>query len=134
MKPFTIVLVGLLFMSACSSTKHTNDSNTSRDFDTVEASNYEVTLLDFIQKLPGVTVRGSGENLSVKIHAGGNSFYNDSEPLFLIDGSEFSGDFQVLMKSLNPSDIESVSVYKDPAEVGIYGVRGLNGVINIKLK
>jgi len=35
---------------------------------------------------------------------------------------------------INPHDIESIKVLKDPAETGIYGMRGANGVILITTK
>ena len=50
---------------------------------------------------------------------------NNSDPLILIDGVE--GD----MNTLNPDDIESVSVLKDAASSSIYGSRAANGVILI---
>ena len=51
-----------------------------------------------------------------------------SSPLVLIDGIE--GDFN----SLNPNDIETVSVLKDAASASIYGARGAFGVILIQTK
>ena len=51
-----------------------------------------------------------------------------SSPLVLIDGIE--GD----LNSLNPNDIESVSVLKDAASASIYGARGAFGVILIQTK
>lgn len=35
---------------------------------------------------------------------------------------------------INPHDIESIKVLKDPADTGIYGMRGANGVILITTK
>jgi TonB-dependent SusC/RagA subfamily outer membrane receptor len=35
------------------------------------------------------------------------------------------------INSINPNDIASVSVLKDPSQTAIYGVRGANGVIVI---
>lgn len=135
MRHLITTLVLTVLICSCSSKKYAGRSTDEVvDFKTIEASNYETTLLDYIRKLPGVTVRGSGDNITVRVHAGGNSFMNQSNPLFLIDGSEFSGNFQSLLYAVNPMDIKSVTVLKTPSEVGIYGVRGLNGVIKIKLK
>jgi TonB-dependent SusC/RagA subfamily outer membrane receptor len=33
------------------------------------------------------------------------------------------------LTGVNPHDIESIRVLKDPADTGVYGVRGANGVI-----
>jgi TonB-dependent SusC/RagA subfamily outer membrane receptor len=35
---------------------------------------------------------------------------------------------------LNPYDIEKIEVLKNPADVGVYGIRGGNGVIRITTK
>ena len=35
---------------------------------------------------------------------------------------------------INPSDIETIKVLKDPAETSIYGMRGGNGVVVITPK
>lgn len=51
-----------------------------------------------------------------------------SSPLVLIDGIEGS------LNSLNPNDIESVSVLKDAASASIYGARAAFGVILIQTK
>lgn len=51
-----------------------------------------------------------------------------SAPLVLIDGIEGS------LNSVNPNDIESVSVLKDAASASIYGARAAFGVILVKTK
>ena len=51
-----------------------------------------------------------------------------SSPLVLIDGIEGS------LNSLNPNDIESVSVLKDAASASIYGARAAFGVILVQTK
>lgn len=71
-----------------------------------------------------------------------------SEPLYVIDGipiieggasSGFAGDQDIrspvnIMASINPNDIESISVLKDASAAAIYGVRASNGVILITTK
>lgn len=51
-----------------------------------------------------------------------------SSPLVLIDGIEGN------LNSVNPNDIESVSVLKDAASASIYGARAAFGVILVKTK
>jgi TonB-linked SusC/RagA family outer membrane protein len=59
------------------------------------------------------------------------SFSGSSAPLVVIDGVEQTlTDFN----SLNPIDVESVSVLKDAAATAIYGVNGGNGVILVTTK
>ena len=68
-------------------------------------------------------------NLSIDIRGGGTIGQgSNSSPLILIDGME--GD----MNSINPNDIESISVLKDAASAAIYGSRAAFGVILITTK
>lgn len=62
-----------------------------------------------------ITVRGQGT-------------LNNSSPLVIIDGVEST------MSSVNPQDIESMSVLKDASSAAIYGSRAANGVILITTK
>ncbi|WP_461051850.1 SusC/RagA family TonB-linked outer membrane protein [Spirosoma arcticum] len=78
---------------------------------------------------------------------GGNSIQGDNEPLYVIDGVPFKNDpgtaasngansgsnFNVL-STLNPNDIESISILKDASSTAIYGSRGSNGVVIITTK
>jgi len=62
---------------------------------------------------------------------GVGSYNASNEPLFLVDGVQVTpSDYN----SINPNDIENVSVLKDAAATSIYGVRGSNGVILITTK
>lgn len=65
---------------------------------------------------PSINVRGTGS-----IGAGGSA-------LVLIDGVE--GD----LNSVNPADVESVSVLKDASSAAIYGARGAFGVVLVTTK
>jgi TonB-dependent SusC/RagA subfamily outer membrane receptor len=38
------------------------------------------------------------------------------------------------LNGINPYDIESIRVLKNPADIAIYGMRGANGVIVITMK
>ena len=67
---------------------------------------------------PSLLIRGIGS-----INAG-------TEPLYVVDGMVYNGPINMI----NPSDIESIKVLKDPAETSIYGIRGGNGVVVITTK
>lgn len=71
---------------------------------------------------PRIQVRGIGA-----IGAG-------SEPLYVIDGfpvPSSSGQHSNPMSSINPQDIESMTILKDASATAIYGSRGANGVVMI---
>lgn len=74
-------------------------------------------------RVPGLYVQG--ETIRIR---GINSITGSNDPLILVDGMEFND-----VSALNPNEIESVDVLKD-GTASIYGVRGSNGVILIKLK
>ena len=82
-------------------------------------------------RVPGVLVRqGADGSVSVRIR-GVSSFYGSNEPLYVIDGVPVGPGG---LKGLNPRDIASIQVLKDPADTAIYGIRGANGVIVVKTK
>ena len=62
---------------------------------------------------------------------GVTSIYATTEPLFILDGSEIS---QNTFLSLNPNDVESMTVLKDASSTAIYGSRAANGVVIITSK
>lgn len=76
----------------------------------------------------GVIVQSSGgepgSTPSISIRGGGS-------PLYVIDGVvSDSWDFN----TLNPNDIESLSILKDAASLAVYGSRAANGIVMVKTK
>ncbi len=64
---------------------------------------------------------------------GRNSINASSEPYVVVDGIPLSRT-DGSINDINPNDIESVEILKDPSAVAIYGVNGSNGVILITTK
>lgn len=71
---------------------------------------------------------GSEQNIIIR---GSGSLTQSNDPLYVIDGFAME-DFQ--SSSLNPDDIESITVLKDASSTAIYGARGSNGVIVVQTK
>ncbi len=69
----------------------------------------------------------SATNQSV-ILRGINSLSLSSTPLYICDGAPISA---ASFNSINPNDIENVTVLKDASAIAIYGSRGANGIILI---
>tara|TARA_R110002096_G_scaffold334375_1_gene528162 strand:- start:7165 stop:10557 length:3393 start_codon:yes stop_codon:yes gene_type:complete len=100
-------------------------------------------------QIPGVqiaeTTGAPGGNVSVRIRGVG-SISSGQEPLYVIDGVPLDNDLRGSaggdsfeqptnpLASINPEDIQSISVLKDAASTAIYGSRGANGVIIIETK
>ena len=103
-------------------------------------------------QIAGVSVSANsgapGEGLKIVIR-GGNSLSGSNEPLYVVDGfpidasnSDFASDgtagdggqFNSLLSSLNPNDIQNIEVLKDASATAIYGSKGANGVVLITTK
>jgi TonB-dependent SusC/RagA subfamily outer membrane receptor len=85
-------------------------------------------------RVAGVRVtRAPGGGISLQIR-GRSSFVLSDEPLFVVDGVPIKPGPNGALSWLNPHDIASIEVLKDPASTAMYGVRGGNGVIVIKTK
>jgi TonB-linked SusC/RagA family outer membrane protein len=77
---------------------------------------------------------------------GSGSLTASNEPLYVIDGvAASSGDYSQIasdwndsssniMSSINPADIESITILKDAAAASLYGSRAANGVVVITTK
>ena len=59
-----------------------------------------------------------------------STLYATEQPLVVVDGFAVEGDFS----SINPNDVESITVLKDAAAASIWGARSANGVIVITTK
>ncbi len=95
-----------------------------------------------------VTTPGGDPFARPNVRIRGVATFGFAEPLYVIDGipvleggasSPFPGDQDIrspisIMTSINPNDIESISVLKDASAAAIYGVRASNGVILITTK
>ena len=79
-----------------------------------------------------LTTSGSGQpGESSKIVIRGYGSINASQnPLYVVDGIPYDGD----LSSINPADIESMTVLKDASAGALYGARGANGVVMINTK
>ncbi len=96
-------------------------------------------------KLAGVSIsQSSGQpGATSQIRIRGTSSINASNgPLWVVDGipvltgdvSSLGDTQSSLMTSLNPNDIETITVLKDAAAAAVYGSRAANGVILVTTK
>lgn len=82
-------------------------------------------------RMPGIITRQtSGEPGfdAASIYIRGIATWGEKAPLVLVDGIERS------ISSVNPDEVESLSVLKDASATAVYGVKGANGVILINTK
>jgi len=92
-------------------------------------------------KVAGVNITPSsgraGDGATIRIR-GGASLNASNDPLIVIDGLPLGNDRidgqANALASLNPNDIESMTILKDASATAIYGSRASNGVIIITTK
>ncbi|KLT67161.1 hypothetical protein AB669_04275 [Pedobacter sp. BMA] len=93
---------------------------------------------DILSKLEGITSgllfnrntlsTNAGKNdLSIR---GRSTIFANDQPLIVVDNFPFNGD----INTINPNDVETITVLKDAAAASIWGVRAGNGVIVITTK
>ena len=109
------------------------------DANTVTASEIEKDVGKPIEqvlagRVSGVDVRRTPDGgIAVNIR-NASSFYGGTEPLYVVDGSPFNVGPGGVLTGISPYDIESIRVLKNPEDIGVYGMRGANGVILITTK
>lgn len=88
-------------------------------------------IYDMLKEVPGLEVKSSttksGGTVTIR---GMGSLRNQTPPLIVVDGSIFGGD----ISSINPQDVDGISVLKDAASASAYGAQGAAGVIVITTK
>ncbi len=147
-------LFTLSLLIACSSTKDAADKplyasgeeqieigygqTKSKDklgaMESIEPDNPNLSLADYLKRVPGISVRGSGDNATVRVRGGISSSGFSQEPLFVLDNAPIGKSYQQLTNMVDVNDIKRVSVLKDVSSTNIYGINGSNGVILITTK
>ncbi|MGM5470025.1 TonB-dependent receptor [Flavobacteriaceae bacterium LMO-SS05] len=70
---------------------------------------------------------GSGQDIRIR---GFGSVSASSSPLYVVDGIPFNG----FINSINPNDIESITILKDASSTALYGNKAANGVVLVTTK
>jgi TonB-linked SusC/RagA family outer membrane protein len=81
-------------------------------------------------KVAGLTIVNNGTpGQAPDIRIRGTNSLGSLRPLYVVDGI-----FNDNIDYINPADIESIEILKDPSSLAIFGVRGANGVIAVTTK
>lgn len=98
-------------------------------FDIVDKRQLEKPASDLSSRLIGTTAGVQAtltEDGKASLEIRGRSSLNaNAQPLIVVDGFPVEGGFE----TINPNDVESVSILKDAAAASIWGARSGNGVI-----
>lgn len=117
--------------------------------ETLTAGNEQNVMSAISGKVAGVDISSTtaGPSGSTRVIIRGNSQLSGSnQPLYVIDGmpvdntelegaNEWGGyDYGDVLSSINPEDIENISILKGPSASALYGSRASNGVVLITTK
>ncbi len=98
-----------------------------KDIQARQVSNLTNALSGVAAGVQAINTTGQpGSSATIRIRGFG-SMSASNAPLYVVDGIPFDGS----INSINPNDIESMTVLKDASASAIYGHRGANGVIII---
>ncbi|NOU61443.1 SusC/RagA family TonB-linked outer membrane protein [Marinifilum caeruleilacunae] len=138
-----VVAYGVTKKSSFTGSASTVNSDKLKD---TPVTSFEKALSGNVPGLQVSSVSGQpGASTEIRIRGIG-SFSADQNPLYVIDGvpvttsstgitySGEEGSTTTPLSTINPADIESVTVLKDAAAASLYGSRAANGVIVITTK
>lgn len=86
---------------------------------------------DVMSRIEGMVagINKTAGNGSIVIR-GITTYSGNTQPLYVVDGMPYEGN----LASINPTDVQNITVLKDAAASSIYGARAANGVIVITTK
>ncbi len=100
------------------------------DLQKVQVSSVTNALAGAVAGVQLTTQSGAPDATSTIRIRGFSSLNAGKDPLVIVDGAPYTSP----MSTLNPADVESMTVLKDAASTALYGARGANGVIIITTK
>jgi TonB-linked SusC/RagA family outer membrane protein len=101
----------------------------ARDIENIPVNDFGSALAGRSAGVQVITPSGKpNEGFSIRVR-GATSINAGNEPLYVVDGVPTTD-----TKSINPSEIESVTILKDASSAAIYGNAGANGVVLITTK
>jgi TonB-dependent starch-binding outer membrane protein SusC len=131
MKSLLLILVVLVV--ACAPSQQNSSAVGSANQFSPGTSN--LSLADYLKRVPGVQVTQSGNTGEAMVLVrGNNSMTGQREPLFVINGVNVGSGYNNAAPLVDVNDISSVQVLKSGNETAAYGLQGNNGVIIIKTK
>jgi TonB-dependent SusC/RagA subfamily outer membrane receptor len=84
-------------------------------------------------KYPGIQITRTDDGIAIQLRGPG-SFYSNTAALYVVDDVPMPAGRGGGISGINPYDIQSIRVLINPEDIGIYGMRGSNGVVLITTK
>jgi hypothetical protein len=97
--PIILLFCLPLIFTNCSTTERAPREARTADSSEVDFSQYR-NLADYLRRLPGVQVRGTGDNVNIQIR-GASSFSSETQPLFVLDGRVMGNNYSEVNRFLS---------------------------------
>ena len=87
---------------------------------------------DVLSRIEGLVagINKTSSNSNDVVIRGITTYMGNTKPLYVVDGMPYEGD----LASINPTDVQNITVLKDAAASSIYGARAAGGVILVTTK
>jgi len=128
----SLLIIACLTLAGCGTTGN-GDGETTRYGTTLEVDNPDIPLEQYIARLSGVSVFGSGSSARVELIRS-TSIQQDTRPLFVVDGIRVGRDFSEVYSMIRMINVESVQVLRSSRATQLYGTDGGFGAIVINMK
>ncbi len=125
-----VILLVIAIGAGCGPSR---EASTSTEQPDVKVDNSSLSLTDYLRRVPGLTVQGSGSNAMVLIR-GVQSANSSNQPLFVIDGNRAGRSLSQVIDAVDVNDIDNIEVLKGNEASSRYGMQGSAGVILIRTK
>ena len=128
-----LLALGLL-AQGCATTGNSNTSpNRNISSGKVQVDESATSLADYLRRVAGVYVMGSGSSVRVQIR-GAQSINSSNRPLYVLNNQQIGRSYSTASSMVDVNDIDYIEVLKSSEGTSRYGLRGSNGVIIIRTK
>lgn len=124
----------------CGTSENGNERETVRYGTTVMIENPEISLDQYVRRLSGVSVHGSGSGAEVRV-SGAETYWGgrwgeglDSSPMYIKDGVRIGRNFSQVYNMLDMTRVESIQMLRPPRATQLYGSDGGFGAIVINMR
>jgi len=90
-------------------------------------------LTEYIRRLGEAQITGDGSSAIINIR-GVTTINSDPNPLFVLNGNIVGRDYTQVYQMVDIQQVSSVKILKNAGDIGLYGVQGANGVVEINLR
>ena len=91
--------------------------------------------------IPGIQVSSvdgqPGLDMGIRVRGIGSASQSNANALIVVDGVPYANTYgygKNVLSTMNPKDVESITVLKDAASTALWGSRGANGVVMVTTK